>query len=137
MTSTPDVRIMRIPPRSSGGVMTDDGSNNCLCSGPLKLDLEGFSASVAGHDVPLTRTEFLLLTQLVRRPYSTFSRERLAAELHNGDSNQLISLRSMDVHIARLRAKLRSAGINGIKTMRFVGYRFVPPADSAAAEPKG
>jgi DNA-binding response OmpR family regulator len=107
-------------------------NQNCLCAGPIKLDLDGFSASVAGRDVPLTRTEFLLMIQFLGRPYSTFTRERLAAALHSGEpmpAAHLISLRSMDVHIARLRGKLRLAGVDCIKTTRFVGYRFVPPAD--------
>jgi two-component system, OmpR family, response regulator len=107
-------------------------NQNCLSAGPIKLDLDGFSASVAGLDVPLTRTEFLLMIQFLGRPYSTFTRERLVKALHSGEAipaAPLISPRSMDVHIARLRGKLRVAGVDCIKTTRFVGYRFVPPAD--------
>jgi len=119
--------------RAGGGRQED-----CLWAGPLKLDLAGFAASVDGRYLPLTRAEFLLLAELVRRPYSTLSRERLVATLHGeqpSPAEPLISPRSMDVHIARLRAKLRSAGVDCIKTMRFVGYRCVPavraPTDQA------
>jgi hypothetical protein len=43
-----------------------------------------------------------------------------------GSDDASPSPRSVDTHIARLRAKLRYAGYDCIKTMRFVGYRFVP-----------
>ena len=149
MVTSADLRVRQIRPRLSGEAVVRNqameiakskrANRNCLCAGPLKLDLDGFSASVGGQDVPLTRTEFLLMIQLVQHPYSTFSRERLVATLHGDERRMeapLISPRAMDVHIARLRGKLRAAGVDCIKTTRFVGYRFVPPTDSAAAEPK-
>lgn len=115
--------------RAARGGVGNSSPEDCLWAGPLKLDLAGFAASVDGRDLPLTRAEFLVLAELVRRPYSTLSRERLVATLHGAGpstTETFISPRSMDVHIARLRAKLRGAGVDCIKTMRFVGYRCVP-----------
>ncbi len=94
--------------------------------GPLRLDPEGFTASVDGRDLALTLGEFLILREFAQNPYLVLRRERLTALIHAGGSDGSPSPRSVDTHIARLRAKLRQAGYDGIKTMRFVGYRFVP-----------
>ena len=37
------------------------------------------------------------------------------------------TLRVVDIHVSRLRKKLAQAGCDCIRTMRYVGYRFVPP----------
>jgi DNA-binding response OmpR family regulator len=97
--------------------------------GPLRLDPVGFVASVDGQDIALTLGEFSILLEFARNPYQVLRRERLIALLRanpgNGDGLNA-SPRAVDTHIARLRAKLRRAGYDCIKTMRFVGYRFIP-----------
>jgi len=105
----------------------------------MELDLEGFALTVAGHDVPLTRAEFLLLAELARRPFHVLDRDSLATALQCGEPGvgpSHASERAMDTHIARLRRKLRAAGVDCIKTMRYVGYRFVP-AESGKAVSAG
>ncbi len=102
--------------------------------GPLRLDPAGFTASVAGRDLSLTLGEFLILRELAQNPYQVLRRERLVALLRSSAGNPEAlgaSPRSVDTHIARLRAKLRRAGYDCIKTMRFVGYRFVPNGDQS------
>lgn len=97
---------------------------------PLVIDLAGFSVSVNGHDIGLTLAEFLILVELARHPRQVRDRRALGAALREHgppfhDSQPLP--RGLDTHIARLRAKLRRAHCDCITTMRFVGYRFVPP----------
>ena len=100
--------------------------------GSLSLDPEGFSASIDGRDLALTYGEFLIMGEFLRNPYQVLSRQRLSALLRESSSAVLDTsgpaLRSVDTHIARIRAKLRALGYDCIKTMRFVGYRFVPPS---------
>lgn len=110
------------------GALDADGSNS-IRHGPLVLNYEGFSVTLDGNDLPLTLGEFLLLAELARNPYSVLDRQRLASVLraNNGSADGgEASLRAVDVHISRLRRKLHAAGYDCIKTMRFVGYRFVP-----------
>jgi DNA-binding response OmpR family regulator len=101
-----------------------------LCYPPLELDLAGLSVSVAGHDVPLTQTEFVLLTELASHPYSVIDRGALRASIadgvRRGARREQPSPDAINVTVARLRHKLRGAGLDCIKTMRNVGYRFVP-----------
>jgi two-component system response regulator ChvI len=102
------------------------GDTEVMTLGALRLDPAGFSVTVGGGDLSLTLAEFLLLRELARHPYQVLGRERLAAALREHASDPTSSPRSVDTHISRLRRKLRSAGCDCIKTMRFVGYRFVP-----------
>jgi DNA-binding response OmpR family regulator len=46
-----------------------------------------------------------------------------------------MSGRAVDLHISRLRRKLSAAGYDGIRTMRFIGYRFVPVEGDAGPAP--
>jgi DNA-binding response OmpR family regulator len=99
--------------------------------GSLTLDADGYAVSVNGADIALTYAEFLLLNEFARHPYQALDRRRLATLIREnlgGTDGASSSLRSVDTHIARLRAKLRRADYDCIKTMRFVGYRFVPLA---------
>ncbi len=120
-------------------VFTDDSQRErqTLSRGPLVLDLPGYAVAVGGRDIAVTATEFLLLRALALQPYRVLGRAALAAAVHAqgyGQTPQPMSPRAVDLHISRLRKKLSRAGYDCIRTMRFVGYRFVPPAatDQAA-----
>ena len=104
------------------------GDADAVTLGALRLDRSGFSVTIGGRDLALTLAEFLLLQELVLHPHQVLGRERLAGALRefNPASEPSTSSRSVDTHISRLRAKLRAAGYDCIKTMRFVGYRFIP-----------
>jgi DNA-binding response OmpR family regulator len=73
--------------------------------------------------VPLTSTEFDLLAHLMRRPGRVFTREELLGSVwgyaaHGGT-------RTVDVHVAQVRAKLAEASPlarDVIRTVRGVGY---------------
>jgi DNA-binding response OmpR family regulator len=106
--------------------------DHILRAGPLALDLEGFSVTVNGQDLPITYGEFLIMEEFLRRPYQVLNRQRLTELVRQGAPRQAGTnpdLRAVDTHIARLRAKLRAFGYDCIRTMRNVGYRFVPPID--------
>ena len=69
-------------------------------------------------EVTLTATEFDLLAYLMRRPGRVFSREQLLCEVWGYAS--AAGTRTVDVHVAQLRAKLGDA--SPIRTVRGVGY---------------
>jgi DNA-binding response OmpR family regulator len=111
---------------------SDDNPNGTgyITVGPMTINLSGMSVNVYGRDVPLTHTEFLILAALARQPYNVVGRERLRqvlTEATGGRAANASNLRAVDTHITRLRRKLADAGCDCIRTMRFVGYRLVPP----------
>ena len=73
--------------------------------------------------VPLTRTEFDVLTELARRPGQVFTREVLLERVWGYDF--LGDSRLVDVAVGRLRAKVEPdpAIPTLILTIRGVGYR--------------
>jgi DNA-binding response OmpR family regulator len=73
-------------------------------------------------EVPLTSMEFELLAQLMRRPKQVFERRQLLSTVWG---YSVTGTRTVDVHVAQLRAKLGAA--SPIRTVRGVGYAADPP----------
>jgi len=88
----------------------------------LVADFDAVSVAVDGDAVRLTRREFELLRYLVRNKNRVVSRDRLLERVWGYD--RVVETRSVDVHVGRLRAKLREAG-RQIETVVGLGYRFV------------
>jgi DNA-binding response OmpR family regulator len=84
-----------------------------------------------GQRVDLTPKEFELLAALVGTPGRVFGREELLDLVWGEDG--FVEPRTVDVHVARLRAKFTAArlAIPGVETVRGVGYRFREPEVSA------
>jgi two-component system OmpR family response regulator len=92
--------------------------------------------SPEGVVVPLSATEFRLLSAFVDHPGQVLGREKLLAlsSPSGGSANALPSDRSIDLAISRLRGKLDAgAGSPLIRTVRGEGYRFVPPEAQAGS----
>jgi DNA-binding response OmpR family regulator len=92
----------------------------------LVADFDAVAVSVDGTPVRLTRTEFELLRCLVEGRNRVLSRTRLLERV--GGQDCAAGTRSIDVHVARLRAKLAAAG-DEIETVVGLGYRFVDRAE--------
>jgi DNA-binding response OmpR family regulator len=88
----------------------------------LAADFEAVAVAVDGEQVRLTRREFELLRYLVQNKNRVVSRDRLLERVWGYE--RLVETRSVDVHVGRLRGKLRSAG-SQIETVVGLGYRFV------------
>jgi DNA-binding response OmpR family regulator len=89
-----------------------------LVVGGVRLEPAQRRAFAGDVEVLLTATEFDLLSFLMRRPGRVFSREQLLSEVWGYASAG--GTRTVDVHIAQLRAKL---GPNSpVRTVRGVGY---------------
>ena len=98
-----------------------DPAASRISAGPVEMDLDAQSATVAGKPVDLTRTEFGLLATLVRQCGKVLDREMLTHGAYRG--NRVVSDRTIDSHMRRLRAKLRSTGTDPIQTVHGVGFR--------------
>ena len=103
--------VMRRAPSAPRGERLDVGA--------LTIDFAARTVAVDGAAVALTRKEFDLLAALARAPGATVHRQRLLLEVWHSDLPALS--RTLDVHIATLRAKLGRADL--LQTVRGVGYR--------------
>jgi len=88
--------------------------------GILKLDLQKYEVVVNGKKKELTSTEFKILKTLSMRKGWVFSREQILESLWGDD--KIVTDRTVDVHIKKLRDKLGIAG-ELIKNVRGVGYK--------------
>ncbi|WP_397420081.1 phosphate regulon transcriptional regulator PhoB [Phenylobacterium sp.] len=87
----------------------------------LALDRGRHRVTRNGQDVHLGPTEYRLLDFLMQRPGRVFSRERLLDAVWG--SNTYVEVRTVDVHVGRLRKALRQAGQPDlIRTVRSAGY---------------
>lgn len=91
-----------------------------LSRGPLKLDLERFRATWKDGEVVLTVTEFNLLATLLRVPGKVFTREELMNRVYE---DVVVSDRTIDSHVRRVRQKFSLAGGEVIETVHGLGYR--------------
>ncbi|HEX2313111.1 MAG TPA: winged helix-turn-helix domain-containing protein, partial [Thermomonospora sp.] len=90
--------------------------------GTVTLDPHARAVSAGDRPVALTATEFDLLEFLMGRPGRVFTREQLLAAAWEPGASA--GNRTVDVHIAQLRAKLGEA--SPIRTVRGVGYAVDP-----------
>lgn len=90
-----------------------------LQQGVLKLDLQAYSATIAGLPVNLTVREFQLLAALARTPHKVFTREELVERAW--PPNIHVSDRTVDSHIRALRAKCGTVEV--IRTLHGIGYQ--------------
>ena len=111
-------RIKTVLRRSSG----PPAPEQTYVVGAVELDPARRTVHAAGRPVPLTATEFDLLAYLMRKAGLVIPRERLLAELWGYPAG---STRTVDVHIAQLRAKLGAT--SPIRTVRGVGYAVDDP----------
>jgi len=104
-----------------------------LAVGDVRLEPTERRAFVGEREVELTATEFDLLCYLMRRPGRVFSREQLISDVWGYSASG--SVRTVDVHIAQVRAKLGDA--SPIRTVRGVGYASQNPDQHRGRAPDG
>jgi len=87
----------------------------------LEMDVAAHKVRRGGAPVALGPTEFRLLRHFLEHPGRVFSRERLLDSVWGQDSE--IELRTVDVHIRRLRQAINAgARADIIRTVRSAGY---------------
>ncbi len=87
----------------------------------LEMDIVSHKVKRGGKTVPLGPTEFRLLRHFLEHPGRVFSRPRLLDAVWGRDKD--IELRTVDVHIRRLRQAINSGGRTElIRTVRSAGY---------------
>ena len=92
----------------------------------LTIDRSGREVRIDGDRLRLAYREFELLCYLARFPGRPVSRAELMREVwHDRAPGGEVSLRTVDTHVRRLRAKLGSYA-RVLTTIRGRGYRFDP-----------
>ncbi len=89
--------------------------------GEYLFDVEKAALYKSGEEIRLTSTEQMVLKILAQHPNQPFSRTDLAHRV-----GFVISDRSIDVQINRLRHKLEDDTSKYLKTIRHVGYALCP-----------
>ena len=99
-------------------------SETILTIGTISLDLDARNAYRSGQSVDLTAKEFDVIEFLMRNPNRVYSREALLDTIWLYEYRS--DIRTVDVHIRRLREKLEDnpAEPNYIMTKWGVGYYF-------------
>jgi two-component system phosphate regulon response regulator PhoB len=87
----------------------------------IEMDVAAHKVARSGKAVQLGPTEFRLLRHFLEHPCHVFSRERLLDAVWSHDPD--IDLRTVDVHVRRLRKALNEGGRPDlIRTVRSAGY---------------
>lgn len=115
--------LRRVQPSSAKGVLEFED---------VKMDLATCRVTRGNRFVHLGPTEFRLLQFLMEQPRHVFPRETLLKEVWGEDIH--VELRTVDVHIRRLRKAMNEGGEKDlIRTIRAAGYSIdsnVPPDET-------
>ncbi len=93
--------------------------DNKLEIGDLVIDREAFLVFRKGEKIVLAKKEFELLYLLASRPGKVYTREVILKNIW--EDSVVVTNRTIDVHIRKLREKL---GDNYVSTVKGVGYKF-------------
>ena len=94
--------------------------------GNTVLDYDSLTLSTRDTSWSLPQKEFLLLYQLASYPGKIFTRQQLIDEIWGLDSES--DIRTVDVHVNRLRERLKFNDDLHIVTVRGLGYKAVKRA---------
>jgi len=124
-------RIKAVLRRAQGSKGAGAGLDR-LAFSDLLMDLTTHTVLRAGTEVKLGPTEFRLLRHFLQHPEAVFTREDLLASVWGG--NVHVEVRTVDVHIRRLRKALNAdGGTDLIRTVRSAGYALTARGDVAAS----
>ena len=95
----------------------------------VTIDLGNYKTTRQEQNIHLGPTEFKILQLLIQAPKSIFSRQQIIDYVW-GTENNNIDLRTVDVHMNRLRSALKKvSNIPFIQTIRSLGYCLSLPGD--------
>ena len=88
----------------------------------MKFDLAAKELWIAGSQVPLTKSEYLICEYLARNKGQVFTKEQIYEAVFglDGDSDNS----TISTHIKNIRAKLNQFGIQPITTVWGIGYKW-------------
>lgn len=120
-------RVKAVLRRSGLTAEAVNSSHQKAEASPLRIDEAAMDAYWHNQSLDLTSVEFRLLSAMANEPRRVFSREQLMSKIYT--DHRIVSDRTIDSHITKLRRKLNLAG-NGQEIIRSVygaGYKFEQP----------
>jgi phosphate regulon transcriptional regulator PhoB len=101
-----------------------DSEPETVETGPFKLERTAHRVFLEGRELDLTSTEFRLLEFFVTHPGRAYNREQLLEAVWG--EQRYVTLRTVDVHIRRLRESIEQQPDSPryLTTVRGFGYRF-------------
>ncbi|MBO7200700.1 MAG: response regulator transcription factor [Bacteroidales bacterium] len=114
-------RIKAVLKRTSKAADTTADTMEIFTHNGLEINFETKKITLDGHEISLTKKEFMILVLLVKSPKRFFTREQILSQVWDDDT--YVTERSVDVHIARLRKKIGNVGECIINRTGF-GYSF-------------
>ncbi|MFT8246124.1 response regulator transcription factor [Roseomonas sp. BN140053] len=112
------------PPHARPAAAPPPAAEAALRHGRLLLDPDTARVTWDGREVVLTATEFGLLRTLLRRPGRVLTRDALMDGAYTVE--RVVSDRTIDSHVRRLRAKFAALGAAPVETLPGFGYRLGP-----------
>lgn len=107
--------------RRTGGSSGDEGDDEVLEYGGLRMDLASHEVSRDGRAIELTRTEFALLELFLESPKRVLKRSHILESVWGYDFPT--SANSLEVYVGYIRRKTEAEGEGRlIQTVRGVGY---------------
>ena len=97
-----------------------------LTAGELSVDTESRRVMLGKQEINLTAREFDILVLLMKNPDKVFSREKLLAAIWENRNAETGDVRTVDVHVRRLREKIEPSpsAPRYVHTKWGVGYYF-------------
>jgi two-component system OmpR family response regulator len=92
-----------------------------IAHGRLRLDANVYKALWDEAGIALTATEFHLLEALLRHPGRVYSRAELMERTY--EDNLVVTDRTIDTHVKRIRRKFAEHGADPIETVHGLGYK--------------
>jgi len=104
----------------------NDAPDDTISIGPVRIDRSRHTVNEGGKTVHLTAKEFSLLVALADARGRVLSRDRLLEDIWG--YSYIEGMRTIDVHIRRLREKLPGIA-ERISSVKPIGYRLADPGE--------
>jgi two-component system OmpR family response regulator len=106
--------------QTTNNPVTAQSADTVFRLGQLSIDNQKYKVFWGDKEIILTVTEINLLTTLASHPGNVFSRAQLMEKAYD---NIIVSDRTIDSHIRRLRGKFTAIGASPIETVHGAGYK--------------
>lgn len=112
--------VLRRIRRASEAEEPSDEADDVLKAGSIRLDRAERRVFWEDQEVELTKKQFEILAALMERPKKVYSRSELIDKAYG---NTVVSERTIDSHVRKIREEFEEVGGAPIETVRGVGFK--------------